>query len=481
MDTIFHFYNNLRWQDVTDIAINSYILFRFYVLFKGTNTLRALIAIAMLWFFHRIAISVGLIVTSWVIQGITAMAALIIIVIFRNEIRAVLQAKNFKSILWALPQKTVQTPVQILAEGIFDLANKRIGALLVVPGKDDLSDIVQNGLPWRGIISKEMIGSIFWPDNPVHDGAVVILGKKILKVGCILPLTRREDLPPIYGTRHRAALGLSEETDAMVIVVSEERGDVVLVKDSNLERIVHPDELERRLQEHVGMSAEHQRHVRKERFKLSFAAVISVLFVASVWFSISKGLDTLISLEIPIEYMNRDPQKEIIETSANAVELLLGGSGSLLRTIKPEQVRVRLDLSKSIVGNNSYTITQENVSLPPGAVLKGVQPEAVKVTLDIPGEQELPVQVDWVGRLSPDLIMVAAELVPSRVRIIGGKNVLGNIQTIYTAQVPLDTITKSGSTEVRLALNPASLAIAPGEISKIRINYTVQKRNRGDQ
>ena len=101
METLIHLLSGMHWQDIADITLNSYILFRLYVLFRGTYVLRVLIGIALLWFFQRIAVTLGLIVTSWLAQGIIALAAFIIIVVFRNEIRSVLQAKNFKSILAA--------------------------------------------------------------------------------------------------------------------------------------------------------------------------------------------------------------------------------------------------------------------------------------------------------------------------------------------------------------------------------------------
>ncbi len=106
MEKLLHVFNDLGWQDVVDIGLNSYILFRFYVLFRGTYVFRVLIGLTMLWFFQQIAAYLGLIVTSWVIQGIVAVAALIIVVVFRNEIRTVLQAKNLKTILWGFTAKT---------------------------------------------------------------------------------------------------------------------------------------------------------------------------------------------------------------------------------------------------------------------------------------------------------------------------------------------------------------------------------------
>ena len=114
MDGLINFLYTLRWQDIVDITLTSYILFRFYVLFRGTNVFRILIGMTILWFFQRIAVFLGLIVTSWVVQGVAAVAALIIIVVFRNEIRSVLQARNLKSILWGFTSKTVIPTIEIL-------------------------------------------------------------------------------------------------------------------------------------------------------------------------------------------------------------------------------------------------------------------------------------------------------------------------------------------------------------------------------
>ncbi|RPJ04023.1 MAG: hypothetical protein EHM37_23865, partial [Deltaproteobacteria bacterium] len=103
----------------------------------------------------------GLIVSSWISQEITAAAALIVVVIFRNEIRSVLQTKNIRGILWELPKRSTTTPIETLAESAFKMAHKRIGALIVVPGRDDLEEIVHHGLGWQGTISNEMIMSVF--------------------------------------------------------------------------------------------------------------------------------------------------------------------------------------------------------------------------------------------------------------------------------------------------------------------------------
>lgn len=476
MDKVLLFLSSIRWQDIVDVTLNSYILFRLYVLFRGTTTLRVLIVIAFLWFFQRIAAYLGLIITSWAVQGVTAVAALIIIVIFRNEIRSVLQAKNLKAILWGVSPKTIKTPVEIVVESVYEMARKKIGALIVFPAKEDLKELIQNGIPWRGRISKEMIMSIFWHGNPVHDGAAVIQGDQITDVGVILPLSNRKNIPLYYGTRHRAAAGLAEITDALVIVVSEERGNVVVAKGSDMRVIEQKDELVTILQEQVGITTKALDYVRKEKIKTGLAAVASVLFIIGVWFSFSRGLETMITLEIPIEYMNRDARVEIIDTSVNVVNLNLSGPGTIIKTIRPDQVNIKLDLGKAVIGRNTYTITKENITLPPGALLKGVKPSVVEVTLDVPISKMLPVQVAWTGKLPENLILSEARLDPEKLLVEGGSHMLKNISTIYTEKVLLDNISESGKISVKLVLNPASLKIALGSKDRISIEYVIKKR-----
>jgi hypothetical protein len=322
-----------------------------------------------------------------------------------------------------------------------------------------------------------MILSIFWPDNPVHDGAAVIQGNQINQVAAILPLSRRDDLPSYYGTRHRAALGLAEATDALVIAVSEERGDVVVAKGSQLKIVKQKRRLEQILQKHMGVSVKKGRESRKETLAFIAAAVFSVIFTTGVWFSVSRGVDSLVTLQVPLEYTKRDLAMEIVSTSVNTVSLELEGSGALIKSIRPDQVQVRLDLRKSKAGPNTFSITRKNISLPPGIVLKGVKPAVVEVALDVLIKKELPVQIDWTGRLPDHFILAEASVEPKTVEIIGGKRMLEKMQTLYTEKVPLDNLEVEGVLAANVALNPASLKIAPGSEERVTIKYLTRLRN----
>lgn len=476
MSMLVSFFTNIRWQDILDILVVSYFLFRLYVLFRGTYVFRVIVGIGFLWIFQRMAGYMGLVVTTWAMQGIIAFAAIIIIIVFRNEIRNVLQAKNLSAILWGVSHKVVQTPVQIITGSVYEMAKRRIGALLVFPGKDVLEELIQSGIPWKGVLSKEMVLSVFWPDNPVHDGAAIIQGDQIVEVGAILPLSRRSDVPSSYGTRHRAALGLAEKTDALIILVSEESGKVVSIKGDQIKEIGNNIELEKILSANTSISGDYKGLREREKLSLVLAAMAIFLFVAGTWFSFSRGLETLKTLEVPIEYMNRDSSMELIASSLNSVNLNLSGAGTLLKSIRPEQVNVRIDLSKAVVGVNSYTITSENITLPPGLILRRVDPPVVDVTLDIPIVKELPLQVDWAGKLAGDLILEGVALKPNRIKVMGGSKILEQISTMYTEKIALDNLKESGTMTVKVALTPASLKVAGDSKDRLNISYVIRKR-----
>ena len=479
MDILLTIFKGFRWQDIADIALNSYILFRLYALFRGTNVFRIITGIVLLWILQQAALWLGLIVTSWVLQGIIAVAALIIIVVFRNEIRSVLQAQNLRAIFWGTPYRLASAPTEAIVDAVFSLAGQSIGALIVLQLKESLDDVAQGGMTIGAQLSSELLVSLFWPGAPLHDGAVVINGDYIERAGVILPLSQISDMPQAYGTRHRAAVGLSEMTDALVIVVSEERGEVSVAVGGQIQEVPDRFALAQLLMDQgIGAAAKGGR-AQAEKLRMAFSAGLSVLVVAMVWFTFSRGLESIVTIDVPIEYIKRNPDVEIIKASANTVSLSLGGSGPLLRNLQPDQMKVRLDLGRASPGTNEMAITADSITLPPGVVLKHVQPEQVEVTLDQPVEKELPVQIDWGGTLPPDVVVSEAVVEPSVSRVKGGYQVLQSLQTLYTEKIILDRLDRSGRLTAKLVPYPASVVIAPGAPDRVTIRYVLSPREGG--
>lgn len=478
MEQLSLLFSGWRWQDVLDIVFNAYILFRLYVLFRGTNVLRVLMAVVAMWIIGRSANAMGLVITNWGMQGVITVATFIIIIVFRNEISGVVRTRRLRFFLWEIPRAQINTPVRIITDAVVELARSKIGALIVMPLKTGIDSIIASGVDINASLSREMLVNIFWPGAPLHDGAAVVQRGKITRAGAILPLSQNRNLASKYGTRHRAALGLTEQSDALVIVVSEERGKVSLVKDNQIHEVRNPDNIETLIKQYTG-GPEPVKRMRRQTRELLVAAMICLLCTTGLWLSFSRGMETLANYDVPIEFMNPDKKKNIIDTSVSRARLLISGARPLVNALTLDQMSIKLSLDGTAVGKNKLAITRQNVQLPPGIRLKNIEPDQVEVTLDTMAEKQVPVQADFSGKLPDGLIMTRIRVIPETVKITGGELTLDTVTTVFTEKIPLENLTTSGVVNVALVMRPATLR--PDENHKtVQIRYTIAERRRND-
>ncbi len=220
------FIRQIRWQDLVDVILMSIIIYRLLLIIKGTKAAHMLIGLGLLLMASLLSRYFELYTVDWMIQSFWAQIVIAIIILFQPEIRRALaqmgEANIFKNLTSAEELKSLDEIVRATVA----LANKKIGALIAIERDTSLKDFVEMGTPLDAKVTKEILLSIFHPTSPIHDGAVVIKGNRIVAAGCFLPITMGPDISKSLGTRHRAGLGLSEETDAVIVVVSEETGMV---------------------------------------------------------------------------------------------------------------------------------------------------------------------------------------------------------------------------------------------------------------
>ena len=240
----------LRIRDLVDIAIVAFVLYRVLLIFRGTVAIQMLAGLGLLMIAQLVSRQADLRSLSFVLENFWAFWVLALIVLFQPELRRTLAEAGRSRVLQRVVGQGSAERRRVLEEivrAVDALAVKRIGALIGVERQVGLRAYAELGVPMEAIVSAELLGSLFQPGSPLHDGAALIQGDRITAAGCFLPLSRNLGLSRTLGTRHRAAVGLSEETDAVVIVVSEETGVISLAVDGVVERGLDTDRLGERL------------------------------------------------------------------------------------------------------------------------------------------------------------------------------------------------------------------------------------------
>ena len=244
--------NNLSstFISIIDILLVATLIYYLLYLLKGTRSARIAFGIVMLILLYFIADRFQLQTMAWLLQNFLTYIVIAIIVIFQADIRKALATFGRNPFLdfFRIGEKGAGYLVE-LQRAVNFLAQRNIGALIVIERELELKNLIETGIQIDAQIKSDLLVSIFNTRSPLHDGAVILSGGRIASAGAILPLSARADISKEYGTRHRAALGLSEETDAVIIVVSEEQGSVSLAFDGKLVKFDTPLELEKRLKQ----------------------------------------------------------------------------------------------------------------------------------------------------------------------------------------------------------------------------------------
>jgi diadenylate cyclase len=238
--------------DVVDILTVAVLIYALLVLLRGTRAMQMLWGIVIILGLYLAASAFKLITLSTILSNLLVFLPFAIIVLFQQEIRRMLTAFGSTAIFrW--DRRPEEGPVMLneLALAVQALASRRIGSLIVIERRDSLATWADTGIPLEARFSYDLLLNIFIPGTPLHDGAVILRGGQIVAASCFLPLTTRHELSTELGTRHRAALGLTEETDALVIVVSEETGTMSLAVEEQLLRPLDETTLRNALAEHL--------------------------------------------------------------------------------------------------------------------------------------------------------------------------------------------------------------------------------------
>ncbi len=235
---------DLRWQDLPDIIIVAFIIYRVLMLLVGTRAMQLLRGVLIIGLIGALANILELRSLSWIIGKLLGAFIIVIPVLFQPELRHMLEELG-KGHLWRVEvnEEMLDARSDQLAKALLYCQSQRIGALCVLQRNTSLKEVWRTAVLLKADITEELLVSIFWPGTPLHDGAVVIDPKSVVAAGCYLPLTEKTDISRWYGTRHRAALGVTEMSDALALVVSEERGEITVAVGGRLSKALSETQL----------------------------------------------------------------------------------------------------------------------------------------------------------------------------------------------------------------------------------------------
>ncbi len=254
--------------DFIDIILVAVIMYWIYRMTRGTNApyiFSGIIVIYLVWVVVR---TLNMELLSTMLGQLISVGAIALIIVFQPELRRFLQMigmrqkhLNFISRIFSAGEETTKIDLAPIVSACRDMAAEKTGALIVIRQESDLQLIADGGIAIEARTSASLLKNIFFKNAPLHDGAVVIEGDRIMAAKCILPVTQ-SNVPKEYGTRHRSAIGMSEISDAIIVVVSEETGYISIAKDGDLRRNIDPDRLQQTLQRYMTVNA--RRRAKKE-------------------------------------------------------------------------------------------------------------------------------------------------------------------------------------------------------------------------
>ena len=259
-------FTSIRWQDMLDIVLVTLLVYQLLLLVRGTRAMHVLIGLGMVLLLMLISQYLELWTLNWIISSFVASLIIILVILFQSDIRRVLSRMGQKSsvgrfitFLTKSTSNAVKSSADMVEEIVrtsVSLASSMTGGLMVIERYSGLDDIAEAGSALDAVVNRDLLLTIFWVGTPLHDGAVIISANRVVAARCVLPLSSNPSLPRNLGTRHRAAVGITEETDAVCVVVSEERGLISVAVNGQLHSDLDAVALRKLLYELLGIKEE---------------------------------------------------------------------------------------------------------------------------------------------------------------------------------------------------------------------------------
>lgn len=386
----------IRWVDVFDIAIVSYFLYLLLSWLHRTATRAAALGAIALGLLYIVARSVGMVLTTAVFHAGALVCLVALVVVFQEDVRRGLQRLPLRT--GALLRRFSRSSqgrhreIDLLVDVTLRLAAKKTGALMVLAGNEPLASHLSSGIPVSGDLNKELLLSIFHTGSPGHDGAVIIDHGNLWQFAAHLPLASRPLDPGMGGTRHRAAVGLAERCDALVIVVSEERGVISIAEAGEISEVHGPAEIRRRLQQFFASrfpaASTGLWDSLTANFHLKF---LSLAVSVAAWGAMVAGPSTIHrTFTVPVEYRDLPSRLTIASDAREEASVTLAGPEIAFRALEPSELRISVDVSGVQRGVNYIPLIESDLRRPPRLEVEKINPQTIILLVEKADEENEP-------------------------------------------------------------------------------------------
>lgn len=397
METIISFLDEIRSHfrvvDVVDILLMSAIVYWGLIWSKETASRRVLIGVTVVLVIYFLSRAFDMVLVSLVLQAGFAVLVIIIVVIFQEDLRRMFERIAGVRWLGGFRQVSAQLPfdVDALVEATFTLAGSKTGALIVLEGSEPLDRHIDGGVALGGHLSQPLLFSIFDSSSPGHDGAVVIHQGRIEKFATHLPISKNHHVIDGRGTRHSAALGLAECSDALAIVVSEERGTVSVAETEKLLAVDSPSVLKQHIESFLisRFPIEQSGGLKNILLRNGWLKLLAISLTLVAWFVLAYNPDTIRRTYIvPIEYRGLPAHHVMQDQPPTEARVTLSGLDRNFRFLEPGSLKISIDLAETNAGINAIAITDRQIRLPLNLTLERIDPRIVRV--DMTNKQAAP-------------------------------------------------------------------------------------------
>ena len=391
MSDILTYLHYFRWQSVLDVLLIASLLYQCSLWVRGSRALLAAGGLVVIGGLALLTRWSGFILAGWLLQSLWAVLWLILIIVFQPELRQILEHFSLLDLMRGRRRTLQQDTLTEVTNAVFDLAHDKLGALIVLPQGDPLETHLRGGIPIDAVVSRELLRTLFQPPTPTHDGAVVLRAQRIEQAACFLPMTTARDLPATYGARHRAALWLTERSDAWCLLVSEERGTVALARQGKLMCYSDPlhlcHELERATPARGHDPMRTGWHRRWVTYRLG-TKTLALSVAIGLWMAVAGQQNTEMALTVPIEYQRIAPAFELRGDLPAEISIRLRGSQLALAALRASSLRLRVSLDRVQAGLNYVALTAQQLDLHPGVEITDMRPAFL--TIDIRKKEGVP-------------------------------------------------------------------------------------------